>query len=453
HLRHHPAASSYCCCFPPYSSCHHHPPPPPDYHRFYHQPPQPSSQIHLPDSHQYHTRFRGRYLVEERDARATIASLLRRIAALESALRGRSSASTSHSLRDAAARTIQSHFRAFLLRRSRTLRQLKDLATIKSALGVLKSSVTKQIHFDYDLIYQQAMDLALELDAVQGGDPMIRDGKSLVKRELNKFMDFLDGFYVRRVSSSSGVNMRLESPNSNIRVPEGGRKMVNVKSGGVKSVTMEKLRGLVERIDKIAEELDEDEESKVVESPEVFMKKHCVSGSKNMNLAKQLYGVRPKVKKSVSFADDGKFYCVLGRNSEPILNDDDDDDYDRELYGIRPKVKKSVSFAGDGKVYSVLGRNSEPILNDDDDDDRVKLVSRDFEDNDVCREVEEDEVSLKEADDEEDEEEARLENDKNSEKATYEGEEDCTAFSAPLPFTMETRGNLIDKRTKMARDF
>ncbi|CAA0828381.1 BAG family molecular chaperone regulator 8-chloroplastic [Striga hermonthica] len=426
HLRHHPAAASYCCCCPPYSSCHHHPPPPPppDHHPFYHQPPQPSSQIHLPDSHQYHTRFRERYLMEERDTQATIASLLRRIAALESALRGRSSAATSRSLRDAAARTIQSHFRAFLLRRSRTLRQLKDLASIKSALGVLKSSVTKQIHSDYDLIYQQAMVLALELDTVQGGDPMIRDGKSLVKKDLIKFMDFLDGFYVRRVSSSSGVNMTLERRNSNIRVPKGGRKMVNVKSGDVKSVTMEKLRGLVERIDKIAEELDEDEESKVVESPEVFMKKHCVSGSKNMNLAKQLYGVRPKVKKSVSFADDGKFYCVLGRNSEPILNDDDDDD---------------------------------------DDDDRVKLVSRDFEDNDVCREVEEDEVSLKEADDEEDEEEARLENDNNAEKTTYEGnferricdnqgEEDGTAFSAPLPFTMETRSTLMDKRKKMAHD-
>ncbi|GER45317.1 calmodulin-binding family protein [Striga asiatica] len=426
HLRHHPTAATFCCCCPPYPPCHHHPPlpPPPDCNPIYHHPPQPHlypAPTPISDSHQHRPSFREGYYDEERETQHTIASLLRRISVLESALRG-STSSSSYSLRDAAARTIQAHFRAFLLRRSRTLRQLKDLASIKSALAILKSSVTKQIQFDYDLMYHQAMELARKLDTVQGGDPMIRDGKYLVKRELVKFLDFMDRFYVERVSSSSGVNMRYKKSNSRIRVPNGEREMGNLKSGGAKTVAMEKLRGLVERIDKIKEELDEGEEISVIDGPDDFVKQHSVSGRNNMNLANQFYRARPKVKKSVSFADDGKVCRVLKGNSNPILDEDDDDDDD-----------------------------------DDDDGDSVSLVRRDFENGDVCREVEENEVSSKEDDDgEEDEVEAHLENVRNEgimqRKMYNQGEDDGIEFSAPLPLKMEKRADFIDKRKKSTLD-
>ncbi|CAA0820275.1 BAG family molecular chaperone regulator 8-chloroplastic [Striga hermonthica] len=421
HLSHRPTAASFCCCCPPYPPCHHHPPPPPlppDCHPIYHHPPQPHlypAQTPISDSHQHRPSFRELYYDEERETQHTIASLLRRIAALESALRGRTS-SSAYYLRDAAARTIQAHFRAFLLRRSRTLRQLKDLASIKSSLGVLKSSVTKQILFDYDLMYHQAMELARKLDTVQGGDPMIQDGKNLVKRELVKFMDFMDGFYIERVSSSSGVNMRYKQSNSRIRVPNGKREMGNLKSGSAKNVTMEKLRGLVERIEKIKEELDEDEENSVIDGSDVFVQNHCVSGINNMNLANQYYRARPKLKKSVSFADDGEICRVLNRNSESILED-----------------------------------------NDDDNGDSVGLVRRDFENGDVGREVEENEVLSKEDDDgEEDEVEAHLENLRNEcimqRKMYKQGEDDGIDFSVPLPLKMEKGANFIDKRKKLTLD-
>ncbi|GFQ01443.1 bag family molecular chaperone regulator 8 chloroplastic, partial [Phtheirospermum japonicum] len=375
-------------------------------------------KTHLPNSHQTHLHTQERYLEEEIETQHTIASLLRRISTLESALRGRSSSSSSYSLRAAAARTIQTHFRAFLLRRSRTLRQLKDLASIKSALSYLKSSVCKQTHFDYDAVYHQARALVLKLDTIKGGDPMIRDGKSSVSRELNKFLDFIDGFYIDR---------RYERVNVRNRVPNGERKLGNAKCGGLKSASMEKLRGLVERIDKLAEELEEEDESEVIKSPgDGFIKKHCVAGNNKGVLVKQVCLVQPKVKKSVSFADsDGKVYRVLRRNSEPIEDEDEDDD-------------------------------------DDVSTGRVNLVSRDFED-DFCREVEEIGFGSKEGDDD-DEVEARSGNGSDDEKglrSNYmrsggnfetnrydQDEDDNIAFLAPLPPKMEKRASLIDNLTR-----
>ncbi|KAL0350819.1 UNVERIFIED_CONTAM: BAG family molecular chaperone regulator 8, chloroplastic [Sesamum radiatum] len=259
----HPSTASCCRCYcTSYSACHHHPAPPypPDSHFLFHPPPQPnlcSAQTHLPTSQHYYPHFRESSFQEERQTHPTIVSLLRRISVLEAALHSHSS--SSQSLRDASARTIQSHFRAFLLRRSRTLRQLRDLASIKSALCSLKSSVSERTHFDYDVIYHKALNLLLKLNAIQGGDPMIRDGKSSVRRELNKFLDFIDGFCLERRVLSSGVNVRYERNNVKNRVVNSERNMRNVQCGDLRSVNVEKLRGLVERIDRLAEELNEGE--------------------------------------------------------------------------------------------------------------------------------------------------------------------------------------------------
>ena len=71
------------------------------------------------------------------------------------------------SLRDLAVRVIQTHFCAFLVHRSRTLRHLKELALIKSAFNSLKSSTSSETHFDYDTLSHKAMDLLLKLDYIQ----------------------------------------------------------------------------------------------------------------------------------------------------------------------------------------------------------------------------------------------------------------------------------------------
>ncbi|KAL0450488.1 UNVERIFIED_CONTAM: BAG family molecular chaperone regulator 8, chloroplastic [Sesamum latifolium] len=426
----HPSTAGYCRCYcTSHSACHHHPSPPypPDSHFLFHPPPQSnlcSAQTHLPNSQRYYPHFRESSFQEERQTHPTIASLLRRIAVLESALHSRSS---SQSLRDAAARTIQSHFRAFLLSRSRTLRQLKDLASIKSTLSSLKSSVSERTHFDYDVIYRKALNLLLKLDTIQGGDPMIREGKSSIRRELNKFLDFIDGFCLERRVFSSGVNVRYERNNVKHRVVNSERNMGNVQCGDLRSVNVEKLRGLVERIDRLAEELDEGE-SEVIKSPGILAKKHGVSGNKSGGLVKQHCGVRPKVKKSVSFADNGKVYRVLRRNSEPFLVES----YDDSIDGDSAERDLKNDFGREVEEFGVYLKEAE-------DDDEVEAHT-------------ESGGSLHSSDGEKDSR-IYLRSEGNSGSKMYnQGEADDFTFSAPLPLKMETRADLIDKRKKLANN-
>ncbi|EYU34621.1 hypothetical protein MIMGU_mgv1a011546mg [Erythranthe guttata] len=155
---------------------------------------------------------------------------------------------------------------------------------------------------------------------------------------------------------------------------------------------MEKLKSLVSRIDKLAEELDEEEEE---EQGEVIEKPSNGFTSRNRaGLLKQGGEVHPKVKKNVSFAENGKVYRVLRKACEPILEDYCDESNDR-----------------DGSV--------------------------DAEDEDFSREVEEIGVSSKdddeeEEDGEEDEDEDQLENDGEKESRIYSTSGDDDFFGAQL---------------------
>ncbi|KAJ1263615.1 hypothetical protein BS78_09G199500 [Paspalum vaginatum] len=106
----------------------------------------------------------------------------------------RPSAATEH-----AARTIQAHFRRFLARRSRTLRQLKDLAVLRSKAAAIRGSLSGRRGGAADpaAVSDAAMELLLRLDAIQGGDPMIREGKRAVSRELTRILEFVDKVLVR----------------------------------------------------------------------------------------------------------------------------------------------------------------------------------------------------------------------------------------------------------------
>ncbi|XP_042034396.1 BAG family molecular chaperone regulator 8, chloroplastic-like [Salvia splendens] len=350
HHHHLPAAPScHCHCYhqPTYPPCNPQPTCP--------QPPNPHIlpiSIHPSPSPQIYLNTQESYIQEP--SPTAISSLLRRIAALESAFLRRS---PSHSLRDAAARSIQSHFRAFLVRRSITLRHLKDLASIKSSLGFLKSRVSHKTHFDYDAVYRKAANLLLKLDDIQGGDPMIRNGKISLSRELYKFLDFIEGACVQR----RFVKQNLRSRVSNIE-----NKLGNVESGFSKR---EKLRGLVERIDRLAEELEEEEEVEI-EKPkgELIMRKYSVSANPSSGgggLVKQRDGVGPKVKKNVTFAENGKVYRVLRRPYlEDGLDDEEEDeeelvdDLSREIEEIGVSTKDevedgSLSSEGEKELHSL----------------------------------------------------------------------------------------------------
>nr|XP_010923589.1 BAG family molecular chaperone regulator 8, chloroplastic [Elaeis guineensis] len=117
-----------------------------------------------------------------------------------------SSPSSRPSLRDAAARTIQARFRLFLVRRSQTLRYLKCLASIKSHAATLRSSLSDQTACrDPKALSQRATGLLLQLDSIQSGDPMIREGKRSISRELVRILEFVEKVLVKKHERSLGA--------------------------------------------------------------------------------------------------------------------------------------------------------------------------------------------------------------------------------------------------------
>lgn len=245
---------------------------------------------------------------------------------------------------------------------------------------------------------------------------MIRNGKGSLSRELNRFLDFLEGDFVQRRALSK---VRQSGNNVKPRVLNGDKEIGNVESGCLKRVNVEKLRGLVERIDKLAEEIDEEESGEINNPINEFMIRNLdVSPNRTRGLLKNHGGVQPKVKKNVSFVEDGKVYRVLRRSSDPYLEECSNGSIDR--------------------------------------DDLVNCDEKEFEDN-LCREI-----GVSQGEDvEEDEEGSLLSSDGEKETRHYstsEGKFETTVqdqddidnfiFSAPLPVKMETRGNLIDKRKK-----
>ncbi|OVA00761.1 hypothetical protein BVC80_9083g52 [Macleaya cordata] len=332
-----------CCCSSPPSS--HHPSPPSPYttdplliqsivtqilqsspNHLYPQFLQPQKQ-HRKDQDYHHQQQQQQQ--QEKQTRSLLTSLHRRIDALESSLHHLSSSSSfyspppPHSLRDLAARTIQIHFRAFLVRRSRTLRYLKDLAFIKSSFNTLKSSLSSNAHLDYVALSQKAMDLLLKLDSVQGGDPMIRDGKRSISRELVRFLEFVDGISVKRqqISSRAMKNVRLNTENN-----KESRVFINtdvLDLGGNHRVFLDKLNHRAQEIQGSYRVIEDDDDESQGEHEGLHPMHDQEENPRNLNHQKsELFqaqdGIlvkRPDVsfksKKSVRFADNGKVSRVF----------------------------------------------------------------------------------------------------------------------------------------------
>ncbi|KAE8817554.1 BAG family molecular chaperone regulator 8, chloroplastic [Hordeum vulgare] len=109
--------------------------------------------------------------------------------------------------RELAARTIQEHFRRFLARRSRTLRQLKELAMLRAKAASLRASLSGSGHRrckDPMAISEAALGMLYRVDGIQGRDPMIREGKHAVSRELGRILEFVDKVLLREQEEMSG---------------------------------------------------------------------------------------------------------------------------------------------------------------------------------------------------------------------------------------------------------
>ncbi|KAL7608554.1 hypothetical protein Lser_V15G12965 [Lactuca serriola] len=413
HLRHHP---------PPQTNLHA---PPQNHHNIHTQhhdyyPPPPPADIHK--KHQLFQKYVQQENVQENplSVDSTVSSLIQRIAALESSLRRRKQSPGSSSLRNAAARTIQIHFRAFLVRRSVTLRHLKDLACIKSALNNLKASVSNKTHFDFHLLSRESMNLLIKLDAIQGSDPMIRDGKRSISRELIRFMEFID-----EISTESRVISV-----KNIRFSKNGKQSVilqrehKIRASGSRALgddrderkSSENLRTQIKKPNRVSS-VPKAEEEKVeifeVENP----RKHGVSQSRIGCLVKN----QPKVKKNVSFDEKGNVYRVINRKHSPVSSGESDssngDDEEVEEIGVSSKEPE-------------IEEEDSSEMSENEMDPRKNLGTR------IHNTTNKNQPD-QEGDDEEEEEE--------------EEEEDSFVFSAPLPAKMEYRVDSANNKQTVKR--
>ncbi|XP_071913183.1 BAG family molecular chaperone regulator 8, chloroplastic-like [Coffea arabica] len=430
----HPTTTSTVCfcyyCCPNYTSSHLHPVSDPHPLHHLHHPPQtyyspygdgsnPNPPSTTQSGHHHHHQgphYRPpptdpeieRYFHHDQQRELThthpiVCSLLRRIAALESSLRHHSS-SHSHSLRDSAARIIQTHFRAFLVRRSRTLRQLKDLASIKSTFNTLKSSVSKNPHLDPQLLFRKALGLLFKLDSVQGGDPMIRDGKKSISRELTGFLDLIDGVTVKK----SEISAKLVTKNA----PRKCGVLYNEHKSGTFAcrnlAKNKRLEDLVDRIDALSTkvpigDIAVDEED--LEIPGISRNRAARSGHPSD-------GLGAKVKKSVSFVENGKVYRIHRKGFEPVPAGDCDSSGD-----------ESYSVGAEGELKDDIRRKAEEVG----------------------------EISFKDTLAEEEDESQDVESSKSSDGVEGPGyelrnEDGGFTFSAPLPMKMETKADIMDRR-------
>ncbi|KAK2359502.1 BAG family molecular chaperone regulator 8, chloroplastic [Trifolium repens] len=261
----------------------------------------PPTQFHHPKSQTLHHQNQNHNLKHQ----STISSLLNRIESLESSLNHQS-----QSLRHSAARVIQIHFRSFLVRRSRTLRNLKQLASIKSSFISIRSSFSTHTHFDFPALSLKAVNLLIQLDSIQDCDTMIVDGKR----------------YVKAVKSSR-TGQKVQRPRSSDGNDDEKKKL------------LKNLRGRVEKISKLCEAYGDDEEGLEAEdgvhnhgddydndddgATNVLIRTR--DRNKNEVFVKRLE-IQPRVKKSVRFAENGNVCEVYStRTSESDGSSSNDD--------------------------------------------------------------------------------------------------------------------------------
>ncbi|KAL1194487.1 BAG family molecular chaperone regulator 8 [Cardamine amara subsp. amara] len=382
------ATSPYCC---PQSN---HPSPPPEANLLhllasYLQNQQQETQCSCETQFQSFNGIRRQQKKvprpqQEYDNHIVLSCLLRKINDLESSLNKFSASYDQHStLRDSAARIIQTHFRSYLVHRSVSFRQLKELATIKSSFLSLKSSILEKPHFPFKAVSRKASDLLLQLDSIQGRiDPMIRSSKRSLSRDLVRFLQYIDDCAVKRYDFVGKVN---------------GKKPQGL--GVAEDRTIEKLRKRMGRVfsgdeDNNGDMTDDSEEVPMngIDNRKIGSSKCRTGGFVKGNL------VKPPVRKSKN----RNVYQVYGNTHDLTLSAEEDSvDSDEEMlvisrdngrkHSLKARnlvlVKGSggkttrVSVDENGNVYKVNGdRNDQTSSEDDDDlvdtDEEILVISK-----------------------------------------------------------------------------
>lgn len=285
------------------------------------------------------------------------------------------------------------------------------------------------------------MDLLLKLDSIQGGDPMIRDGKRSVTRDLVRFMEFVDGFAIKRheLSYKSASKARAVGNTSKARALGNTSKAraLNAKNGygSCRDLTqsqkeiMEKLRKRVEKISGFSRVCENDQEDAELEGFQQFVddddreldRKVSVDGKRGVLLKRR--GGQPSVTKAVSFSENGNSYRVISDTDESVINGDgssndgsdniDDQGEAVEIHFAETGERKGFSKGAENDQEAHLedGGGSAESSDSERNPRRSPRNGGDYESNGYCL-----------------------------------NKDGSLVFSAPVPVKMESRADMMKKR-------
>lgn len=243
---------------------------------------------------------------------------------------------------------------------------------------------------------------------LQGGDPMIRDGKKSISRELVKLIEFIDGASVESYGLSS-------------------RTVKNVKHNNKSRVQvlqdMEKMESIINKYLELRKSVEEEEEDEEFESPRVsVVKKSGVLQTRKGVLAKRNGGANSKVSKIMSFAEDGYAFRFPQVNLKPISE------------GEADSIDEEVSVDANEELMENLCRRVEDLgvsLKDVEVDEEAQLEDVGGSPGSSDAETEPNYSSRKEG---------------NFDRKLEQHGNGSFVFAAPLPVKMEGRSGFANRR-------
>lgn len=250
---------------------------------------------------------------------------------------------------------------------------------------------------------------------------MIRDGKRSVRRDLVRFLEYIDGLALKR-------HKHLYKYAKNVTVSGNGSKARVLRSNS--GETMKKLRKRVEKLARFSgnEEGDEDDDVELEgfhqaidegENPRISTNGKvgvCVTQNRNGGVLVKRQGSQPRVKKTVSFAENGNVYRIISSGNEV------------SSCGDGSLTDESVSSDDHGEIVENLCKESGVLAENEEEvnlDDEESLQSSDAEKNTRKN------YMIRQA-------RSEIEGD-------YQIQDGDFVFSAPLPVKMESKADLMKK--------
>lgn len=195
---------------------------------------------------------------------------------------------------------------------------------------------------------------------LQNHDPMIRDGKRSISRDLDAFLEYLDRLAVKRhellvVNSRKCVKVVANRSNKSKILRE-------------QKELVDKLKDRVEKIRGLSRVLGTEEEDVELEGFQNLSDDGEENGRKLVHRNGPVTGSRaPRVKKSVTFADNGNVYRVISSDPDQSLREDDGTEFSDDLGKVSAddgKLKGSYVIVKDYEEGDMDNSTSSPMSSD-----------------------------------------------------------------------------------------